>query len=116
MVSLSLNLFMFFFSNTSGTIAWTYAAETCCAQALGIVIMSIYVNVIYLSVICPILIGPNVLGPTVVFIILGVFSLIGTIYCWVFIEETKGLDPKLKKQIFAKKSGAIRDTARTTKN
>lgn len=99
-VVLSMNLFMFFYINSSGTLAWTYAAETCIDSAIGIVIMSIYVNVIYLAVICPIILEPTVLGPTIVFLGMSAFSFIGCIYIYIFMLETKGLSDQEKKEVY----------------
>lgn len=90
-VVISMNLFMFFYVNSSGTLAWTYAAETCIDSAIGIVIMSIYVNVIYLAIVCPIILEPSSLGPTKVFIGMSAFSFLGSLYCYCFMRETKGL-------------------------
>lgn len=101
--AISMNLFMAFYMNSSGTIAWTYAAETCVDQALGFVIMSIYVNVVYLAIICPIIMDPKSVGPSNVFIGLAAFSLLGSIYCWWFIEETKGLSDRDKKEVYMPK-------------
>lgn len=100
LTALSMNLFMMFYTNSSGTLAWTYAAETCVDQSLGFVIMSIYVNVIYLAIICPIIMSPESIGPSNVFFGLSAFSFIGSFYCWYFIKETKGLSDFDKKQVY----------------
>lgn len=99
-VVLSMNLFMFFYVNSSGTLAWTYAAETCIDSAIGIVIMSIYVNVIYLAVVCPIILDPSVLGPSYVFLGMSALSFLGCIYIYCFMLETKGLSDQEKKEVY----------------
>ncbi len=90
-VIIGMNLFMMFYMNSSGTIAWTYAAETCVDAGIGVVIMSIYVNVIYLAIICPMILEPTVLGPSYVFLGMSALSFVGCIYCGICIKETKGL-------------------------
>ena len=99
-VILSMNMFMVFYINSSGTLAWVYAAETCIDAGIGVVIMSIYVNVIYLAIICPIILEPTVLGPSYVFLGMSALSFLGSIYCGVWMKETKGLTDQEKKEVY----------------
>jgi hypothetical protein len=103
-VILGMNLFMVFYINSSGTLAWTYAAETCIDAGIGVVIMSIYVNVIYLAIICPIILEPTVLGPSIVFLGMSALSFVGSIYCATIMKETRGLTDQEKKEIYYPKN------------
>ena len=42
-------VFLLVYENTSGPVAWTYAAETCCDVSLGVGILSLYATVFVLS-------------------------------------------------------------------
>ena len=99
-IIIGMNMFMLFYINSSGPLAWTYAAETCVDAAIGIVIMCIYVNVIYLAIICPIILAYN---PNYVFIGMSLLSFVGAVFCWIYMKETKGLTDKEKKEIYRKK-------------
>ena len=90
-------LFYLFYNNTTGPIAWIYAAETTIDVALGISILVLYGSAFAMSIICPILMDDDVMGPTLVFAMLSVFSLIGALYALVFIKETINLTDKEKK-------------------
>lgn len=93
-------IYYLFYYNTTGAIAWIYAAETTIDVALGISILVLYGSAFILSIVCPILMDDDVLGPTLVFIMFSVFSVGGAIYAFVFIKETINLTDKEKKELF----------------
>ena len=85
---------------TSGPIAWVYAAETTVDVGLGFILLTLWLNVVILSQICPILMEPNVIGPNGVFFMFSGFSLLGAVFMFVYIKETKGLTDKQKKDLY----------------
>ena len=61
-VVLMIFAFLFVYQNTSGPIAWLYAAETTIEAALGFCIFVLWGTVFVLSLICPILFKDEYLG------------------------------------------------------
>ena len=48
-------LFVLIYLNTSGPLAWVYAAETTIDEGLSFCLFTLYLNVLILSLVCPIL-------------------------------------------------------------
>ena len=93
-------LFYLVYYNSSGPLAWMYAAETCIDIALGISLLTLYGSAFSISVVTPILMEDNVMGPSNVFFMLSAFSFCGAIYCYIFIRETLTLTDKEKKTVY----------------
>ena len=93
-------VFVMVYMNTSGPIAWVYAAETTTDAGLGFCLFALYLNIFILSLICPVLMQPNIIGPSNVFFMFGGISAIGAVWCRLYIKETKGLSDKEKKKIY----------------
>lgn len=55
-------VFLFVYENSSGPIAWLYAAETVIDTALGICLLTLWGTVFVLSLVCPILMGKDSIG------------------------------------------------------
>ena len=81
-------VFLFVFENSSGPLAWLYAAETVVDVALGLCYFTLWGTVLILSMVCPVLMGPNSIGTSNVFFIFGGISFIAAIYVYFFIKET----------------------------
>ena len=64
-------LFVMIYLNTSGPLAWLYAAETTVDAGLGFCLFTLYADVLILSLTCPILMQPNIIGPANLFFIFG---------------------------------------------
>ena len=95
--------FVVLYMNTTGPMAWIYAAETTIDVGLGFCLGTLYMWVFILSLVSPVVMQPNYLGPSVVFYIFSAFSFIAVIFIYTFLKETKGLSDKEKKEVFKKK-------------
>ena len=93
-------LFVLVYLNTSGPLAWVYAAETTTDAGLSFCLFTLYLDVLILSFICPVLMQPNIIGPEGMFFIFGFISLIGAAFCAYYVKETKGLSDKQKKSLY----------------
>jgi hypothetical protein len=96
-------LFLIIYENTSGPIAWLYAAETVIDVALGVCLLTLWGTVFVLSLVCPVLMSKDSIGTQNVFFIFSGLSVLGTIYSYVFIRETSGLTDRQKKLLFVPK-------------
>ena len=92
-------LFLIIFNNTSGPIAWVYAAETCCDISLGICLQVLWGVVLLLSLTSESLMN-SALQPQGVFFLFAGFSLIAVFFVYFFMDETKGLSEKQKKALY----------------
>jgi len=102
-VLLLLLLFLVLYQNTSGPVAWLYAAETNIDSALGFCLLVLWGTVFVLSLVCPILMSTpdqGGIGPSNVFFMLGAFNVAGSIYSKFVLKETRGLTDKDKKLLF----------------
>ena len=95
--------FLFIYQNTSGPIAWMYAAETTADVAMGTCLLTLWGTVFILTLVCPKLMEPESLGPSAVFYMFSGISIVATLYCYVFIRETYGMTDKQKKAIYIPK-------------
>ena len=92
--------FFLVYMNTSGPVAWLYAAETTIDTALGVCLLTLWGTVFVLSIICPVLMSPDSIGASMVFFIFSGLSVFGAMYSFALIKETKGLAEKDKKLLF----------------
>lgn len=102
-VLVGMLVFLLAYQNTSGPVAWMYAAETNIDAALGISLFTLWGTVFVLSLVCPILMSKPAdggIGPSNVFFIFAGLSVLGALYGYIFIKETKGLSDKEKKLLF----------------
>lgn len=99
-VMIMIMVFIFIYQNTSGPVAWIYAAETVVDCALGLCLFTLWGTVFILSLVCPPLMAPESIGAANVFFIFSGLSVFGTLYSYVFIRETKGLSDRQKKELF----------------
>jgi len=102
-VIIMILVFVFFYQNTSGPVAWLYAAETAIDSGMGIILFTLWITVFALTLISPIIMSPESLGPSPVFFMFGVLSMFGALYCYIVLKETKGLTDKEKKSLFLPK-------------
>lgn len=93
-------VFLFVYGNTSGPLAWLYAAETVIDVAMGICLLTLWGTVCVLSQVCPILMDVNSIGPSNVFFIFSGLSVFGALYVAVFIKESRGLSDREKKLLY----------------
>ena len=96
-------LFLLVYQNSSGPVAWLYAAETTIDTALGTCLLVLWGTVFLLSFLCPMLMSKDSIGPSNTFFIFAGLSALGAIYAAVMIKETRGLSDKAKKLIFTPK-------------
>ena len=87
----TLSMVLFFilsYNNSSGPIAWIYAAETTLDAGLSLCLFTLYFTVYLLSLICPIMMSTDYLGPSPVFFIFAGLSVLGSAFVAVFMKET----------------------------
>lgn len=76
-----------------------YAAEVCCDVALGFVMITEDVVVLLQEFVTPTLLS-SPMGNTGVFLMYGVFSVLGLVYIYLRVPETMGLSEQEKREIF----------------
>lgn len=102
-VLVMLLLFLVIYQNTSGPVAWLYAAETNIDAALGVCLLVLWGTVFILSLVCPILMSTpddGGIGPSNVFFMLSIMAVGGALYSYCFLIETRGLTDKEKKELY----------------
>ena len=92
--------FILSYNNSSGPIAWIYAAETTLDAGLSLALFTLYFTVYLLSLVCPIMMSPDNLGPSNVFFMFAGLSVLGSAFVAVFMKETQGLTDKEKKTLY----------------
>lgn len=95
--------YLLVYEPTIGSLAWVYNIETNIDSAIGISLFTLWGTSFVLSLVCPILMSKpedGGIGPSNVFFILSGLSLLGTIFSYFFIKETKGLSDKEKMLLF----------------
>ena len=92
-------MFLFIYMNTSGPIAWLYAAETCCDISLGVCLQVLWGTVLVLSLTSESLMN-SALQPQGVFFLFSGFSFFAVFYVYFYMDETKGLSEKQKKDLY----------------
>ena len=97
---ISIFLFLFCFQNTSGAITWLYCSEVAVDSALGFVGTSGYACIFVLTLtIQPLM--DSAIGQAGTFFIFGVISIVGAVWCHIYLKETsKGLTDKEKKSLY----------------
>ena len=86
-------VFMFIYQNTSGPIAWIYAAETLTDVGLGVSLNVLYGTIFILCLVTEPLMD-SALHPSGVFYLLAFFSFCAVIFLYCFFKETMGLTEK----------------------
>jgi hypothetical protein len=97
---IGLFIYIFIYCNTTGSLAWVYAAETCSDTGLGFSLFIMYMCIFLLTLICPYLMQNNVIGTANVFFLFAGISWIGSIFYYFFLKETKNLTDKEKKDLY----------------
>ena len=80
--------FVCFFEFSSGPILWLYAAEIMVPKALSLAFLINWVTIIIISLLTQEMI--DAMGIKAVFWLYAGLTLIGFIYVWIWIIETKG--------------------------
>jgi predicted MFS family arabinose efflux permease len=89
-----LLLFVLFFEISSGPITWLYMAEIMHDKSLGIAVVMNWVVNLGIAIGTPYLVkavGDNNVG--YIFIVLGVITLLGTLFISIFMKETRNKTP-----------------------
>lgn len=89
----------FLFQLTLGPLAPLYAAEVCTDVALGAVMITEDVVVLLQDFVTPVLLS-SPMQPVGVFLMFGVFSVIGFVFIYLYVPETAGLSEHEKREIF----------------
>ena len=89
----------FLFQLTIGPLAPLYAAEVCSDVALGMVMITEDIVVLLQDFVTPILMN-SPMQPLGVFLMYGVFSVIGFLYIYFYVPETSGLSEQEKREVF----------------
>ena len=79
--------FLFCFQNTSGAITWLYCSEVAVDSALGFVGTSGYAAIFVLTLTINPLMDSSI-GQAGTFFIFGIISLIGAVWCYIYLKET----------------------------
>lgn len=89
-VVLMMCAFIWLYANTTGTIAWVYAAETCTDIGMGVCLLTLWAVVLLEIMLVPMLINTpmQVQG---VFFLFSVLSVFATFFIYFYVKETKGL-------------------------
>ena len=97
---LAILAFLFTNQNTSSAITWLYCSEVAVDVALGFVGTSGYFSIFILTLsIQPMM--DSAIGQAGTFIIFGVISLLGSVWCYCYLKETSGgLTDKQKKSLY----------------
>ena len=101
-------VFMIVYQNSSGPIAWVYAAETLTDVGLGVSLMTLYGTVFILCLVTEPLMN-SALHPSGVFYLLAFFSFCGVIFLYFCFKETMGLTEKQKKTLYSPNYGKNKD-------
>ena len=89
----------FLFQFTLGPLAPLYAAEVCTDVALGAVMITEDVVVLLQDFVTPVLLS-SPMQPVGVFLMFGVFSVVGFLFIYFYVPETSGLSEHEKREIF----------------
>ena len=89
-VLLGICAFLVVYQNTSGPVSYTYATETCCDIALGMVILTLYAAILLLSLTTESMMNSALKSQGVFFLFAGV-SLIAFVVIYFYLGETMGL-------------------------
>ena len=89
----------FLFQLTLGPLAPLYACEVCTDVALGAVMITEDIVVLLQDFVTPVLLN-SPMQPVGVFLMFGVFSVIGLMFIFFYVPETKWLNDIEKKEIF----------------
>ena len=99
-VLVMLCVFMLIYQNTSGPIAWIYAAETLTDVGLGVSLNVLYGTILVLSLTTEPLMN-SALTPVGVFYMLAFFSFVAVFFLYFYFKETMGLTEKQKKSLYS---------------
>ena len=102
--------FIFFFQNSSGCITWLYCTEVAVDVVLGFVGFTGYLVVFILTLTTQFMMESDTLHAWGTFWMFGSISLISTVWFAVYLKETKYLNDKQKKSLYAVKEESILDT------
>ena len=94
-------LFLFCYQNTSGAITWLYCSEVAPDITLGFVGTAGYGTVFLLTLTMQPMMDSAFLGQPGTFFIFGIISILGAIWCIIYLKETSGgLTDKEKKSLY----------------
>ena len=100
MALIAILLFLFCFQNTSGAITWLYCSEVAVDSALGFVGTSGYAVIFVLTLTIQPMMN-SAIGQSGTFFIFGIISLVGAVWCHIYLKETsQGLTDKEKKSLY----------------
>jgi MFS family permease len=92
--------FVFFYQVMNGPVVWLYVSEVVVDTALGLAIFTLWATVLVLSLTTNFLME-SALKPQGVFWIFAGISIFGSLFCFIFVRETKGLNDKDKKMLYS---------------
>ena len=98
-------IFEIIYATSVGPVHWIFVPEICNDAQLGFVMTMNYTNGILIGMFSESI--TDRLGPTGGFAIFATVSLIGAIFIFIFVKETKGLTDKQKKELYVRKEKEI---------
>ena len=83
----------------NGPIIWLYMSEVPVDTAMGFITLCLWVSQFVIALIAPFL--STAIGPQGCFYMFGSISLVGAVFCYLCVKETRGLTDKEKKLLYA---------------
>lgn len=102
-VLVMINVFIVVYYICNGVIIWIYISEVAVDTALSIAVLFIWGIVVLLSLTTNFLMQ-SALHTYGVFFLFGACSMLGSLFCFVFVKETTGLNDIEKKRLYMKKA------------
>eukprot|EP00347_Sterkiella_histriomuscorum_P020023 403339395 len=85
----------------NGPIIWMYLSEVAVDQALAFTFLALWLAYLVIGISTPFMFTN--IGVQGVFFMFGIISLLAAVFCYFFLKETRGLNDKEKKMLYAPK-------------
>jgi len=91
---IGINWFIMSFQLSQGPIAWMYAGEIASDTGLGLAILALYASLLEKAITMEFMVHSKAFGPEGMFFFLGGVTLVGAVFIFFFVKETRGLEDK----------------------
>ena len=96
-------LFILAFQLSQGSVAWLYVPEVCVDAATGLAVAGQFINLTIISLTFEFMINSSLQVYGSIWYFSG-FCFVGTVFCAIFIRETRGLSDIEKKTVYTSKA------------